>query len=86
MWRGLIRNRRFGGTCRLHLQGKINNASDEKVSGLLVRYMLVASNLFLPRIISSALNMEATRSSETSVYNKFTQRHIPENRILQSPP
>jgi hypothetical protein len=24
---GLIINRRFGGTCRLHLEGKINDAS-----------------------------------------------------------
>jgi hypothetical protein len=28
--RGFIINRRFGGTCRLHLQGRRNNASEEK--------------------------------------------------------
>jgi hypothetical protein len=27
--------------------------------------------------------MEVTRSSETSVYNKPTQRHIPEDGILR---
>jgi hypothetical protein len=40
--------------------------------------------LFLTRIISSTLKMETTRSSETSVYNKPTQRHIPENSILHN--
>jgi hypothetical protein len=30
--------------------------------------------------------MEATRSSETSVYNKPTRRHIPEDSILQEGP
>jgi hypothetical protein len=29
--------------------------------------------------------MEATRSCETSVYNKPTQRYIPEDGILQVP-
>jgi hypothetical protein len=38
--------------------------------------------LFLVRGISSALKMEATRSSETSVYNKLTRRHIPDDGIL----
>jgi hypothetical protein len=28
--------------------------------------------------------MEATRSSETSVYNKPTRRHVPEDGILHS--
>jgi hypothetical protein len=36
------------------------------------------------QFISSTLKMEATRSSETSVYNKPTQRHIPEDGILHS--
>jgi hypothetical protein len=34
---------------------------------------------------NSTLNMEATRSSETFVYNKPTRCHIPEVYILQSP-
>jgi hypothetical protein len=41
------------------------------------------SILFLSRVISSTLKMEVTRSSETSVYNKPTWRHIPEDGILQ---
>jgi hypothetical protein len=40
--------------------------------------------LFLVRVISSTLKMEATLSSETSVYNKPTRRHIPEDGILHS--
>jgi hypothetical protein len=40
------------------------------------------SNTFLARVISSTLKMEATRFSETSVCNKPTWRHIPEDGIL----
>jgi hypothetical protein len=32
----------------------------------------------------SALKMEATRSSETSVHTRSTRRHIPENYILHT--
>jgi hypothetical protein len=41
--------------------------------------------LFVARVISSTLKMEATRSSETSAYNEPTWRHIPEDGILQDP-
>jgi hypothetical protein len=44
-----------------------------------VSYRLI---LFLVRVISCTLKMETTRSSETSVYNKPTWRHIPEDDIL----
>jgi hypothetical protein len=40
--------------------------------------------LFLARVISSTLKMEAKRSSETLVHNKPTLRHIPEDDILHS--
>jgi hypothetical protein len=39
------------------------------------------SNILL-RVIFSTLKMEATRSSETSVYIKPTQRHFPEECII----
>jgi hypothetical protein len=40
--------------------------------------------LFFDRVISSTLKTEETRSSETSVYNKPTRHHIPEEGILHS--
>jgi hypothetical protein len=42
------------------------------------------TDIFFARVISSTLKMEATRSSETSVYNIPTGRHIPEDGILHS--
>jgi hypothetical protein len=72
---GFIINRRFGGTCRLHIQDRRNTAS---VSNRLT--------LFLSRVILSTLKMEATCSSETSVYNKPIRRHNPEDGILQKTP
>jgi hypothetical protein len=52
-----------------------------------VSYLLT---LFLPRVISSTLKMVTTYSSETSVYNKPTRRHIPETdpvwRRVRIPP
>jgi hypothetical protein len=67
-------NRRFGGTCCIQLQGRRNNAN-KSVNSL---------TLFLARVISSALEMQETRSSETSVYIKHTRCHIPEDDILHS--
>jgi hypothetical protein len=43
--------------------------------------VLIISRL-IARVISSTLKMGATRSFETSVYNKPTRRHIPEYGIL----
>jgi hypothetical protein len=40
--------------------------------------------LFLARVVSATLKMEATRSSETSVYNKLTRRQFPEDGILHN--
>jgi hypothetical protein len=40
--------------------------------------------LFLTCVISSTLKMEATCSSETSVYNKPTWHHIPEDGVIPS--
>jgi hypothetical protein len=63
MRRGFIIRRRFERTCRFYLQGKINNESKEKarrsVSKASVSYQLT---IFLGRVISSILKMEATRS------------------------
>jgi hypothetical protein len=65
-------NRRFGGTYRLHLQGRRN-----RFSHLLVRWFVEP--------ISSTLKMEAICSSETLVETQRTTRcHIPEDDTLQS--
>jgi hypothetical protein len=61
-------NRRFGGTYRLHLQGR--KIRERRTS--------------VARRLQSTLKMEAIRSSETSVNTRPTQRHIPENDILHS--
>jgi hypothetical protein len=71
-----------------------NDVSEERVGSifraelttLATKSQLVSNRLtlFLVRVICSTLKMEATRSSETSVYNKPTRRHIPEDEILQN--
>jgi hypothetical protein len=95
---GFIMNRCFGRLCCHHLQGRINHAGEEiPTVGLTfpqpkVPMLSVPANcsqsvsyrltLFLVRVISSTLKMDMTRSSETSVYNKPTRRHIPKDRVL----
>jgi hypothetical protein len=58
---------------------------------LLTEYLIaclsVSNRLTLfARVISSILKIVGTRSSETSVYNKPTRRHIPEAGILHKKP
>jgi hypothetical protein len=43
--------------------------------------LLVTANVVASSLILSALNMEATRSSETSIQTRPTPRHIPEGSI-----
>jgi hypothetical protein len=65
-------NRRFGGTYRLHLQGRKireNSLQPPADAGSSIADF-------------SALKMEAIRSSETSVHTICTRRHIPEDEIL----
>jgi hypothetical protein len=57
-------NQRFGGTYRLHLQGKKIRERGTSVS----RWLKSAD--------FSTLKMKAIRSSETSVHTRSTQRHI----------
>jgi hypothetical protein len=51
-----------------------------------VRRLLISSSLtlFFANVFTSTLKIEATRSSETSVYNKPTRRHIQEYGFLHS--
>jgi hypothetical protein len=68
-------NRRFGGTHRLHLQGRTNRAKKPA-------WKQVASRSC--SAYSSTLKMEAICSSETSVGSRRTAgRYIPEERSLQ---
>jgi hypothetical protein len=64
-------NRLFGGTYRLHLQGRKIRGWGTSVS----RWLQTAD--------FSTLKMEVIRTSETSVHARSTQRHIPEDGILQ---
>jgi hypothetical protein len=85
---GFIINRRFGGTCRLHLQGRRNDLSGfSSVPSVPPSYSQSVSyrlTLFFARFISSTLKIEATRFSETSVYNKPARHNISEYGILRS--
>jgi hypothetical protein len=72
-------NQRFGGTYRLHLQGRRNKFSRKPAS------KQVASRIwFFAELISSTVKMKAICSSETSVEaQRATRRHIPEDDTLQ---
>jgi hypothetical protein len=71
-------NRRFGGTCRLHLQGRrISQARNRREAG---HCLLLASCWFLTCLLRP-LKIDVTYSSETSVEFKRTTRHyIPEDK------
>jgi hypothetical protein len=70
-------NIRFGGTYRLHLQGRKLREQGANVS----RWLQHAGSSLAD---FSTLKMEAIRFSETLVHTKFTWRHIPEDSILHS--
>jgi hypothetical protein len=70
-------SRRFGGTHRLHLQGRRNKFSEKSASNHLLAFW------FLAELISSTLKMEAMCSSETSAdTQRPTRRYIPEDNTL----
>jgi hypothetical protein len=77
-------NRCFGGTYRLHLQGRRKNPraknQREQVATVCSHLLTLVPRL---RVFSTTLNTEAIRSSETSVYTISTWRHIPEDGSLQ---
>jgi hypothetical protein len=68
--------RRFGGTFRLHLQGR-KNASEEICLSVTVYSFPLSCYFFYPE-------EGETRFTETSVYNKTTRGHIPDFGILHS--
>jgi hypothetical protein len=63
----------FGGTYRLHFQGR-------KIRGISLQ---AAARAGASLADFSTVKIEASRSSETSVHVRFTQRHGPEDGILQ---
>jgi hypothetical protein len=69
---GSYKNRRFGGSYRLHLQSERVRAGTERNSELLYKRRLEVFFEF-------TLKMEAIRSSETSVLIRATRRHLPED-------
>jgi hypothetical protein len=90
---GLNINRRFGGIYRLRLQSRRNNTSSavDLTQPLPSQYspsrnfsqsVSCRLTLYLARVTSSTLKMEATCSSETSVSNESTRHHGPEDGIF----
>jgi hypothetical protein len=76
----LSMKRRFGGTYRLHLQGRRHNFSKNQEASRWQEFCL----LVLGKIIFSTLKMEAICSSETSLdTQQTTRRHTPEDDTLQ---
>jgi hypothetical protein len=80
-------NRRFGGTYRLHLQGRKKSKIRKRSlfpTFSLVPPVLTVSSLADFLIFPPTLKMEVIRSSETLVNTTSTRCHIPENCFLHS--
>jgi hypothetical protein len=71
-------NRRFRWTCRLHPQGREIRERGTSV----IKWLAAHAGSTLADICT--LKMEATRSSETSVYTWSTRHHISDDYILHS--
>jgi hypothetical protein len=76
---GSCKNRRFGGTYRLHHKDGKNQRA-KNVSSVL--QLLVAAYVVPTSLILSTRMMETIRTSETWVLTKATRRHIPEDAFL----
>jgi hypothetical protein len=82
---GSRKNRRFGGTCRLHHQGDRNRRARNNVISIYQPKLavLVSKNVSSAKILVTRI-MEAICSSETSVLTRTAHRHIPEDGIRHS--
>jgi hypothetical protein len=93
---GSGKNRRFGGTYRLHHQGGKNQrarntvSSKQQLSRLRRNFLFYTCSLLQLLVIANVRNasilvtlmMEALLSSETSMIIRATRRHIAEDGIL----
>jgi hypothetical protein len=85
---GSCKNRRFGGTWRLHHQGDKNQCTRNNVSHTVflrsVRQLLVTANIVPSSLIPVTVMREALRSSKTSVLTRATWYNIQEDGILHN--
>jgi hypothetical protein len=78
--RGSYKNRRFGGTHRLHHHGDKSRRARNNVNSVL--RFLVTVNIVPNSPILVSLMMEAIRSSETSVLTRSIRPNTPVEGIL----
>jgi hypothetical protein len=74
---GTLKNRRFGGTCRLHLQGRKNSAREESVSSWLTRSSETSVlTRPTPRHIPEDCILHSHRCENLKSYMLILSRHL----------
>jgi hypothetical protein len=83
-----IINRRFGGTCRLHLQGRRNNASEESVTRFTTTFIktTVRNKFFLVLdFIVHYLHLHYLSSARNRMQNPTIKCYTIANRLTTVP-